>query len=303
MKLIHVGAAALNQTPLDWEVNLANIRQAIDLAKSREVSILCLPELAITGYGCEDAFFFSAIQEKALQILFELLPDTHGITVSVGLPIVHAGALFNASALLVDGELAGFVTKQRLAGDGIHYEPRWFKAWPSGCVAEIEINDKKYPIGDLLFDLDGIRLGFEICEDAWVANRPAAGHASQAVDIILNPSASHFAFGKAEIRERLVGEASRAFCVTYVYSNLLGNEAGRVVYDGQTLIGTQGQIVARGPRLSFQQVLVSDAVIDIDATRMRRIQTASFEPELSSKAEQLIPTKFSPHPALQGESN
>ena len=43
MRLIHVGAAVLNQTPLDWDGNLANIRQAIEEAKKRGVSVLCLP--------------------------------------------------------------------------------------------------------------------------------------------------------------------------------------------------------------------------------------------------------------------
>ena len=71
-----------------------------------------------------------------------------------------------------------------------------------------------------------MKIGFEICEDAWVANRPAAELARRGVDIILNPSASHFAFGKMEIRYRFVLEGSRTFGVSYLYANLLGNEAG-----------------------------------------------------------------------------
>ena len=55
MKLIKVAAAALNQTPIHWENNLANIVSAIEQARSEDVSVLCLPELCITGYGCEDA--------------------------------------------------------------------------------------------------------------------------------------------------------------------------------------------------------------------------------------------------------
>lgn len=292
MKLLRVGAAALNQTPLDWDGNATNIRQAIDAARTRGVTILALPELAITGYGCEDAFFSTAVQERAVEMLLELRSDTAGMVVSVGLPLVHAGGLFNVSALLVDGQLAGFAAKQRLAGDGLHYEPRWFKPWPTDLMAEISINGKPCPIGDLLFDIDGVRFGFEICEDAWVADRPAAGHAKLAADIILNPSASHFAFGKAEIRERLVREASRAFNVTYVYSNLLGNEAGRIIYDGHALIGTNGELVARGPRLSFQPVTVCDAVVDLDATRMRRIQSASFEPEFTPQTSSIVEVDF-----------
>ena len=52
------------------------------------------------------------------------------------------------------------------------------------------------------------------------------------VDIILNPSASHFAFGKQDVRQRFVLEGSRALQVSYIYANLLGNEAGRTIYDG-----------------------------------------------------------------------
>ena len=73
-----------------------------------------------------------------------------------------------------------------------------------------------------------MRIGFEICEDAWVADRPGAQLAARGVDVILNPSASHFAFDKDEIRERFVLEG-RAFASAYVLANLLGNESGRIV--------------------------------------------------------------------------
>ena len=56
MKLLKVAAAVLNQTPLDWAGNLAHIRSAIAQAKAQNVSVLCLPELCITGYGCETPF-------------------------------------------------------------------------------------------------------------------------------------------------------------------------------------------------------------------------------------------------------
>ena len=56
MKLIHVAASVLNQTPLDWQHNSANVRQAIQVARDRGAVVVCLPELCLTGYGCEDAF-------------------------------------------------------------------------------------------------------------------------------------------------------------------------------------------------------------------------------------------------------
>ena len=44
MRLIKVAAAALNQTALDWDGNLSNIREVLRQARAEGVSILCLPE-------------------------------------------------------------------------------------------------------------------------------------------------------------------------------------------------------------------------------------------------------------------
>ncbi len=131
------------------------------------------------------------------------------------------------------------------------------------------LRGSEYALGDVHFDCGGVRIGFEICEDAWVAQRPGAELALDAVDVILNPSASHFAFGKRDVRRRLVLEGSRAFGVTYVYSNLLGNEAGRVIYDGDALIASGGNLVAQSRRFSFSSFELVSAVVDVDLTRTR----------------------------------
>ena len=280
MKTLRVGAAALNQTPLDWDGNQANLRDAIREARDRGVGLLCLPELCVTGYGCEDAFFSSATRRMARRIVDAILPETKGIAVCVGLPVMHRSSLFNAVALIADCRVVGLVAKQHLAGDGLHYEPRWFRAWPAGEVSSFDWEGAELPIGDLIFDLDGVRIGFEICEDAWAAHRPGAGLADRAVDLVLNPSASHFAFGKQEMRERLVIDGSRAFGVTYLYANLLGNEAGRVIYDGGCMIGSGGRMIARGERLRYASFTLVDAVVDIDAARTQRAQLASRVPSL-----------------------
>ena len=281
MRLVRIAAAALNQTPLDWDGNAENIRRAIADARAADARILCLPELCITGYGCEDAFYSRGVIRMAERVLGELCSATAGMIVTVGLPVIHAGALFNVCAVMADGNVVGLIPKQHLAGDGLHYEPRWFKPWPDNATSTALIAGKAIPIGDLLLDVDGVRIGFEICEDAWVANRPGLDHAKLAADILLNPSASHFAFGKAVTRRRLVEETSRSLAVTYVYSNLVGNEAGRAIYDGHTLIATCGETVACGPRLTYESVTVTAATVDVDATRMRRAQSVSYEPEVA----------------------
>ena len=54
--------------------------------------LLCLPELCITGYGCEDAFHAPGLEHTALQVLAEIVPATAGMVVSVGLPVMHRGS-------------------------------------------------------------------------------------------------------------------------------------------------------------------------------------------------------------------
>ena len=301
MKLIKAAAAALNQTPLAWEQNKANILGAIAQARHEGVSLLCLPELCITGYGCEDAFHSAGVSRMALGVLCEIVPETKGMIVAMGLPVLHGDALYNAVCLAVDGRIAGFAAKRFLAGEGLHYEPRWFKAWPEGKQSEIRVEGRAYPFGDVYFDCGEVKIGFEICEDAWVASRPAAAQAFKGVDIILNPSASHFAFGKHEVRKRLVLESSRAFGVTYIYANLLGNEAGRVIYDGDTLIGSAGKLAACGPRFSFADFRVTAAVIDVETTRLCRARTTGLSPVVKPKRRECVREPFT-FPAAKPEA-
>jgi NAD+ synthase (glutamine-hydrolysing) len=297
MTTLTLGAATLNQTPMDWDGNAANIVAALRAARERRVGILCLPELALTGYGCEDAFLGPGVVAEAEATLGALLPETRGLAVSLGLPILCGGGLYNAVALVVDGAVAGLVAKQHLAGDGIHYEPRWFKPWPAGVVTTVPLLGQAVPLGDLLFDVGGVRVGFEICEDAWVARRPGASLAALGVDVILNPSASHFAFGKQATRQRFVLEGSRAFATNYVYTNHLGNEAGRVIYDGGALIASCGELVASGRRLHYQAMELITAGVDLAATRMARARSASFDVRPAGDPARTITVPFAFPPA------
>ena len=296
MKLVKVGVACVNQTPLAWDENFAHLRQAIEHARAEGVTMLCLPELAITGYGCEDAFFMDGLLDTAFAQLDLLATLTQGMVVAVGVPLYHEKALYNCAALIVDGAIVGFTAKQFLAGDGIHYEPRWFKAWPAGEMDWLERTDddgnvRRFPIGDLIFDVGDVRIGFEICEDAWVANRPGNDLALRGADILCNPSASHFAFGKFAVRQRFVIEGSRAFGVAYLYANLLGNEAGRIIYDGGGLIASNNELVARGGRFSFSDVDLSTAVVDIDANRREQARRGSHRPRHDAE-ELVVETRF-----------
>jgi NAD+ synthase (glutamine-hydrolysing) len=298
MNVIRVAGAAVNQTPLDWDGNRDRILAVIDAARAAGVAVLCLPELCITGYGCEDAFFAAGVQRMALEVLAEIEPHTGGIVVALGLPLRFESGLYDAAALVADGRLAGIACKQHLAGDGIHYEPRWFRPWRRGHRSAVEVAGREIPIGDLRFDCGGLRIGFEICEDAWVPDRPGAALAARGIDLILNPSASHFAFGKDEIRRRLVLEGSRAFAAGYVYANLVGNEAGRAIYDGSVTIAAAGRMLAAGRRFSFADQSLTVADVDMGELRAAQARLA-VEPVSDADEGDVVPVAFAP-PAAGG---
>jgi NAD+ synthase (glutamine-hydrolysing) len=112
MRLITVAASTLNQTPLDWDGNQRRILQAIEQAKAQGVSLLCLPELCISGYGCEDSFYGTGAASTSWEILQQLARHSDGIAVTFGLPVRYGAGLYNAVAFAAEGKVIGLVAKQ-----------------------------------------------------------------------------------------------------------------------------------------------------------------------------------------------
>ncbi len=254
-----------------------------------DLDLLLFPELCVTGYGCEDMFSSPDLLFRARTTVTELartigewLPDG---AVVVGLPLEVDGQVYNCAAVLFGGQVVGIVPKSRLAGDGVHYEPRWFAAFSHRATGarEVEWEGRRIPFGRLLFGLRGAQFAIEICEDAWVANRPALDYAAAGCELILNPSASHFAFGKHAVRRRIVLESSRAFGMAYVLVNLLGNEAGRMIYDGDAVAASAGEVCHEARPFSFSDRVVSAFEIDLDRDRVLRARTYSMQSYRSAR--------------------
>ncbi len=262
-KTLHIAAASLNQTPLDWEGNFLRCREAVKTAQSMGVDLLCLPELCVSGYGCEDMFMAEWVVSKSREYLLKLSEVSKDIRVLVGLPFHFRGSTYNAAAVIGDARVFGIVPKQFLANDGIHYEARWFTPWKSNSSEMLEIEGQKVPFGALLFSINSISFGIEICEDAWVKERPGARYINCGASLICNLSASHFSLLKS--RKRI--ETTLSFSDTspdtyYLYSNLLGNEAGRAIYDGSSFIAQGSRLLSRSPRFSFREMEIISEVIE-----------------------------------------
>ena len=283
MKQLKLGGATVNQTPLDWQSNTANIINAIEAAKEENIDILCFPELAITSYSCEDLFLSEWLSESAWQELLKIREVVVGLTACIGIPIRIDGWTYNGVCVISDKKLLGITLKQNLARDGVHYEPRWFEPWPSGVIKKMVIGAEEVSVGDLLYYHKGITFGFEICEDAWRIVRPASVLVQRGVDLILNPSASHFAMEKSSSRENLVMSSSDAYHCVYGYVNALGNEAGRMIYDGDIMFAQSGKLILRARRLSLQPYQLRFCTVDFQQPISKQIK---LEDDIENKNEE-----------------
>ena len=249
---IKIAGGTLNQTPIDWKSNFENIKNSINKAKINNVKILCLPELCISGYGCQDLFLNDWIVKKCFTILKKIIPLCSNILVVVGLPFKYQKTLYNACCIIKNSNIIGFALKSNLPNDGVHYESRWFKSWKLGKVDQIKIENKNYPIGTIRVEYNNdLDIGFEICRDAWDAERPAKYFRTKKNLLILNPIASHFSFGKYSFWKDLVIKSSKKFNCTYLSCNLLGNEAGKIIFDGHIIVANKGKLVGESKRFSF----------------------------------------------------
>lgn len=285
---IKIGGATVNQTPLDWTGNLKNITDAIEDARNQHVKLLCFPELCITGYGCEDLFLSDWLSEKAWSQVEKLKLYCSDITVCVGLPLRIKGKTYNGACVINNQKIVGITLKQNLAKDGVHYEPRWFEEWQTGKVIELTLGGNNIQVGDIIYEAEGIRFGFEICEDAWREARAGLYLLKRNVDLILNPSASHYALGKSLTREKLVTDSSVLLKCAYLYVNTLGNEAGRIIYDGDILVAQHGKLLAQNHRLSFQHYNLITCELDFNTNTTSQQQVLSDNKEINEELAQAI---------------
>ncbi|MDW8057852.1 MAG: NAD(+) synthase [Bacteroidia bacterium] len=245
--VIRVGAASLRTTPLDWKGNRERIVSLIHEAASKGVDILVLPELAISGYECGDFFWHPWVADAAWESLEIIVSEVKDMVVAVGLPLGVYGKLYNAAAIVSNRKIWGFSLKRYLPKEGVFYEPRWFS--PASKRRFIEPRSGA-PAGYALpFQWGNLFLTIEICEDAWQARRPLTYHQTH---IALSLNASPFEMHKSARRHRLVTESSYRYRCVYAYANLLGNEAGKLLYDGEALIAFHGTLVAEAERFSYE---------------------------------------------------
>ena len=277
---INLASSNLNQTPLSWDKNLKNIKKSIKLSIKNNVEILCLPELSITGYGCQDLFFNKWFIKKSDNILIEISNLCKSITVIIGHPLFHKEKLYNACCIIKNQEILGFFIKSNIPNDGVHYEKRWFNSWEFGKIEKTIFNNIEYPIGSIQLEYNKkITLGFEICRDSWDDERPANYIKTKKNLIIFNPIASHYAFKKFDFRKNLVVKSSKKFDCTYMSVNLLGNESGKIIFEGDSILAHKGKLLDVSKRFSFEDFSINFNTINLEDSNKnyKEISTNIYE--------------------------
>ncbi|MBM9546754.1 NAD(+) synthase [Leptospira sp. 201903074] len=274
MPKIKIAAVTLNTTPLDFLGNYESISKAIGSPEAKNADCIVFPELSISGYGCEDSFYNPFVWTRSEEIIEQLKTRAPNQIVMVGLPVFVDSFLYNCMAVLYGGKVVALVPKLNLANTGVHYERRWFHSESEFLNKTITFGGKQVPFGHFIFQTQNWNFGVEICEDSWSVNKPATSYSLYGIDVLFSPGASHFAMGKQKTRKQIFTESSRNQCNLQVFTNLTGNESGRVIFEGGAIFASLGNLVKEGPRLAFSPFQVT--TYSFDPMEIRAAKARSF---------------------------
>ena len=245
MRTLRLGLAQLNPTVGDLDGNFDRIVAAIGRARKLGVDVLAFPEMMVTGYPPEDLLLKPSFIERAIVRTHDLLPHTRGMTVVVG-TVDRDVDLYDAAAVMHDGQWMGTYRKHYLPNYGVFDENRYFMASTSNAV----------------FVRGKAVIGVSICEDIWFPGGPIEEQVIRGgAEIIINLSASPYHAGKAQARRRMLCTRAADNLVVVCYANLVGGQ-DEIVFDGASLIvDEQGRIRAEGD-LFDEDLLVADLDLD-----------------------------------------
>src|SRR5215203_3648734 len=175
MAPLRVALTQINPTVGDIAGNARLINEYTALARSEEASIVVFPELALTGYPPEDLLLKTHFLDAVGDALQDIAAQTQGIVAVVGFP-ERADDVYNAAALLSDGQVRAVYRKMYLPNYGVFDEQRYFQNGQRPAV----------------FELDDVTVGVTVCDDIWEPGPPATTEALAGARLIVNLSSSPY---------------------------------------------------------------------------------------------------------------
>jgi NAD+ synthase (glutamine-hydrolysing) len=250
--LLRVALAQINPTVGDIRGNARKIADNTSAARDQGAALVVFPELTVSGYPPEDLLLKTSFLDRVGEALEELAAQTRGIVALVGFP-ERADDVYNAVAVLADGEVAAVYRKMYLPNYGVFDEQRYFQ---SGSEAGI-------------FELNGIPIGVSICEDIWEPGPPAMTEALAGAQVIVNLSASPYRAGYGRARERMLVQRAVDNLAAVVFVNTVGGQ-DELVFDGHSLaIDQDGRVLARCPQFEECLTLCTIDPREVASARLR----------------------------------
>ena len=274
---VKVASAIPSVKVADCQYNVEQIESLIVQAEGHGVEIICLPELCLTAYTCQDLFQQQLLLEEAEMALIQLINFTRSLDIIsiVGLPVPYKGSLLNCAAVIQKGKILGLIPKTYLPNYKEFYEKRWFTSGKDIAAGTLLICGQQVPLNQyILFRTPSCTFGVEICEDVWAPIPPSSYLAMQGAEIIFNLSADNDLVGKYDYLKSLLAQQSARTISGYVFSSCgYGESSQDVVFSAKGLIYENGTLLAETPRHQLERQLL-ETEIDVERIRMeRRINT------------------------------
>jgi NAD+ synthase (glutamine-hydrolysing) len=255
---VRIALCQMNAVVGDIAGNEAKVRAGIAAAREGGARLVLFPELAITGYPPEDLLLKEHFLADARAAVERLAADATGVVAVVGFP-ERADDVYNAAAVLADGDLQAIYRKVRLPNYGVFDEMRYFQSGPGGAVVEI----------------DGVKVGLTVCEDIWVPGAPETDEALAGATLIVNISASPYQLGKGARRERMVAQRAADTSAVVAFCALVGGQ-DELIFDGHSFVcDHDGNVIARAPQFA-EHMLFCD--VDTDAAASARLRETRQRP-------------------------
>ncbi len=246
---VGVALAQINATVGDLAGNSRKIIDAARLAYAQGARLVLTPELALCGYPPEDLLLRPAFMQACAEALADCarqLADCTGLFVVVGHPhqfgargdvrsnSVSVPQRYNAASLLSGGQVLATYCKRELPNYQVFDERRYFA---SGRDADLPA---------LVFEVQGLKFGVMICEDAWF-DEPGQIAKAAGAQVLCVINASPFHLGKLAEREARMAARARALGLPLLYAHLAGGQ-DEVVFDGASFaLDASGAVQARAP--------------------------------------------------------
>ncbi len=160
--LVKIAVAQMNCVLGDLSGNSAKILDCATRAKAAGAQVLLTPELSLCGYPPEDLLLRDGFFRDCAAALDELAAALPAIRVIVGHPQLANGRRYNAASVLQDGRIEATYRKRNLPNYTVFDEERYFEPGSEPVV----------------FEVNGVRLGINICEDLWGEQGPVEAGAS-----------------------------------------------------------------------------------------------------------------------------